>query len=107
MSDKCKGNRLCMSRDAHEALHEQLAAKDAEIAELRAALQRANDTIRSQNRLAHGAATETSRAERERDEARECVGRLYKFVRFMHEIYPDPIKGGCASVIAATPKHLR
>jgi hypothetical protein len=38
MGEKCKGQRLCMSRNAYEAMHEQVEAKDREIAELRARL---------------------------------------------------------------------
>lgn len=43
----------------------------------------------------------------ERDEARECVRRLCKFVQFLYHTYPDPIRGGCESALEATPAHLR
>lgn len=78
---------------------EQLAAKDAEIAELRRRLEIFQDAERGALQLA-GIATA------ERDEARECVGRLYGILRLIYmsgEIDP----GFWDEALAATPEHLR
>lgn len=180
MGDKCKGQRLCMSRDAYEAMHEQVEAKDREIAELRARAAEQQEAVDqavamaeyleghskgamaervktalsakfAQERIAYvtklkelascayqamgahdapvnwldalsnaavGRPFETESllpyapqavcdAVKERDEARECVGRLCKFIGFLRDLYPDPIHSSCAPAIAATPEHLR
>lgn len=113
----------------------RLAAKDAEIAELRRAFDRAEadvqilvrdlDRVHSMLRKAtheRDSARENIKAlqtavelassvavqnGRESDEARGCVRKLCKFVQFLYDTYPDPIRGGCESVLEATPPHLR
>lgn len=84
----------------------QLAAKDAEIAELRACIAdlRAVCHESAGKILEHRLAAQ--QAESERDEARECVGRLYGILRLLYmsaEISP----GFWDEALAATPEHLR
>lgn len=89
------------------ALERKLAAKDAEIAELRARAHMLGSELREADLRAESYLQERSKAVSERDEARECVRRLHEFVLFLHNLYPDPIRGGCESVLESIPKHLR
>lgn len=97
------------------ALGEQLAAKDAEIAELR---KHRDAAVQDYTRMQEIAL----QAESERDEARECVGRLYPLAgmwadQLAHEA-KQPMTGSKArklaaeldearAALAATPEHLR
>lgn len=88
-------------------LRESVIAKDAEIAELRARAHMLGSELREADLRAESYLQERSKAVSERDEARECVRRLCKFISFLRELYPDPIRGGCDGALTATPEHLR
>ena len=98
------------------AMTEKLTAKDAEIAELRAAVSLAEARYEQANKLHleemdHHLQTNLERlkAERERDEARECVGRLYSAaidvvaVADRATLIFDTMK----DALSTTPEHLR
>jgi hypothetical protein len=108
------------------AVRDILASKDREIAELRKQL----SAEKCELRWAYGEAQETDvekcawkqraqQAESERDEARECVGRLYKMMTkcvddladvdlaIDTEVYIDAIRDRLLAALAATPEHLR
>lgn len=91
---------------AREAWAACAAAKDAEIAELRDSVRRAEQSwINWQNRCEF--------TEQERDEARECVGRLYKALCDIACDQKDfafvtgETMESAGAALAATPEHLR
>lgn len=112
-----------------DVLRDQLAAKDREIAKLRKEL----SAEKCELRWAYGEAQETDvekcawkqraqQAESERDEARECVGRLYRWANEHADCLQLEIdnaklerkrKGyaeelaSLRAALAATPEHLR
>jgi hypothetical protein len=85
---------------------EQLAAKDREIAEL----QRQLKTWRAAE---HAAIRKGEAIKRERDEARESVGRLWREVSAIVKdgddigYFSDSLVERLESALAATPEHLR
>jgi uncharacterized coiled-coil DUF342 family protein len=104
----------CMASYQWDQLNEQLAAKDREIAELRRQLDRARynaeaaDSFRAAYcRERDEALEQLTELQAQRDEARECVGRL---IRGIHDIageteicIPDVVD----RVLAGVPEHLR
>lgn len=85
----------------------QLAAKDREIAELRR--RRAEMSGRYQDALGEVQLQLSLRGqvEFERDEARECVGRLYGALRELRDVQDYDWQLYVDGALAATPEHLR
>ena len=99
----------CMASYQWDQLNEQLAAKDREIAELRRQLAEAVEMCaRTQNEGMDSLRARWA-AERERDEARECVGRLYSAaIDVMAIAGRDTLPfNTLRAALAATPEHLR
>lgn len=89
------------------ALTEKLAAKDAEIAELRARAHMLGSELREADLRAESYLQERSKAVSERDEARECVRRLH---HALHAAVTDAGRWSHLDWIEAlstTPAHLR
>lgn len=129
----CDFHRVENQRGTITQMFAQLAAKDAEIAELRAklvgydelcstsvggydagipALVAATTEITSLIAALQGADRDYLALRGERDEARECVGRLWPFIvecggAMGRAIDGNALAKSANTIIAATPEHLR
>lgn len=92
---------------AAERASRELAAKDAEIAELRELAAERSECADQAGDVAAEAIAAQRKAESERDEARECVKRLAQGLRNAASNSYGPDRAEALAVLAATPEHLR